>query len=269
MAEEVTEGGSKLPLIIGGVVVVGVIGAIWLMSKKKKTYATVAPTDTTDSKPQSTKPQSVGDIISDVGSIPQSTKPQSVGSIVSSVGSVVSPASKPDDTPPPPLMKDNYSSKRQLISLGEAILKAQKIIEQVGWNTKPVWQALHNGADPTGRRTYKAGIISPFTPAKSIEKLKNATEWEQSVPLVWMHLADLVPWAQDMVDKLNKSGYIIRAPFGTPSEAVKRKDVIYPIDMNTAYNGEPIGNFSDEGISDVQKRVLAGNQDLLTRSNQD
>ena len=263
MAEEVTEGGSKLPLIIGGVVVVGVIGAIWLMSKKKKTDATVAPTDTTDSKPQSTKvaPTDTTD-----------SKPQSgggIGSIVSSVGSVVSQASKPDDTPPPPLMKDNYSSKRQLISLGEAILKAQKIIEQVGWNAKPVWKALHNGADPTGHRTYKPGIISPFTPAKSIEKLKNATEWEQSIPLVWMHLEDLVPWVQDMVNKLNKSGYIIRAPFENPSEAKKQKDVIYPIDMNTAYNGEPIGNFSDEGISDVQKRVLAGNQDLLTRSNQD
>ena len=250
MAEEVTEGGSKLPLIIGGVVVVGVIGAIWLMSKKKKTYATVAPTDTTDSKPQSTKPQSVGDI-------------------VSSVGSVVSPASKPDDTPPPPLMKDNYSSKRQLISLGEAILKAQKIIEQVGWRTEPVWQAFHDGKSPTGHVTWKAGIISPFTPAKSIEKLKNKSEWQQAVPLVWMHLADKSPWVQDMVDNLNKSGYIIRAPFETPSKDVKRKDVIYPIDMNTAYNGEPIGNFSDEGISDVQKRVLAGNQDLLTRSNQD
>ena len=262
MAEEVTEGGSKLPLIIGGVVVVGVIGAIWLMSKKKKTYATVAPTDTTDSKPQSTKPHSVGDIISGVGSVVlPASKPDTTTN--------TPPASKPDDTPPPPLMKDNYSSKRQLISLGEAILKAQKIIEQVGWRTEPVWQAFHDGKSPTGHVTWKAGIISPFTPAKSIEKLKNKSEWQQAVPLVWMHLADKSPWVQDMVDELNKSGYIIRAPFETPSKDVKRKDVVYPIDMNTAYNGEPIGNFSDEGISDVQKRVLAGNQDLLTRSNQD
>lgn len=85
MAEEVTEGGSKLPLIIGGVVVVGVIGAIWLMSKKKKTYAAVAPTATTDDHPRRPNDEPVEHK-------PQSTKPQSVGDIVSGVGSIVSRA---------------------------------------------------------------------------------------------------------------------------------------------------------------------------------
>jgi hypothetical protein len=264
MAEEVAEGGSKLPLIIGGVVVVGVIGAIVLMSKKKKTSGAVAPTASTDSSTSTAKPQSVGDIVA------------GVGQVVNSVGNAVNsgkkdtppPASKTDDTPPPPLMKDNYSTKRQLISKGEANLKAQDIVEQVGWNTRPVWKAYHDGKEPTGHRTWKVGIISPLTPASSIEKLKNKTEWELAVPLVWMHLADNVQWVQDMVDKLNKNGYIIRAPFENPDKDKKRNDLIYPIDMNTLYKGEPIGNFSDETISDLQKKVLAGNQDSLTLYNQ-
>jgi hypothetical protein len=70
-----------------------------------------------------------------------------------------------------------------------------------------------------------------------------------------------------MVNKLNKNGYIIRAPFKASDK--NRGDLIYPIDMNTLYKGEPIGNFSDDKIKELQKMILAGSQDNLTLYNQE